>query len=170
METNKNFRVCILLETRTIPRATFDLINWLKHHVDFKVNYILIPSKNKNLEIEPSFFQKIINSLSNFGWRMIQYFETFHYRKFHRDDLMHSINISHKELILDLRECFSSEIELSASNLSILKESRIDLILAFNLNQYANLLKKFSRLGLIAFDHYDQKNKSYRPIGFEEVV
>ncbi len=170
METNKNFRVCILLETRTIPRATFDLINWLKHHVDFNVNYILIPSKSRNLEIEPLFFQKIINFLNNIGWKIIQYFETFHYRKFNCDDSMHSINISHKELILDLRECFSSKIELSASNLSTLKESRIDLILAFSLNRYTNLLKKFSRLGLIAFDHYDQKNKSCHPIGFQEVV
>ena len=170
METNKEFRVCILIEATTIPQATFDLINWLKHHSDFKVNYILIPSKSRNLEMKPSFFQKFINSLNNIGWRIIQYFETFHYKKFHSDHLMHSINISHKELILDLRECFSSKIELSASNISRLKESKIDLILAFNLNQYANLLKKFSKLGLIAFDHYDQKNKSFRPIGFEEVV
>ena len=58
METNKEFRVCILIEATTIPQATFDLINWLKHHSDFKVNYILIPSKSRNLEMKPSFFQK----------------------------------------------------------------------------------------------------------------
>jgi len=169
MKINKKFELCIILETSLISKPIFDLIEFLKNHSDLSVSYILIPMSSKNNFIQAPFLKNFMSILSQIGWRIIKFFENLYYRRFYSDSSKYLINITNDELILDLRESFSLEMEISLSNQSILGKRKIDLMLALNLNQCCYLLKQFSKFGLISLDHFDPENKSYRPLGFKEV-
>jgi len=169
MKINKKFEICVILESSLISKPIFDLIEWLKKHSDLNVSYILIPTSYNNNFIQTSFLKNFMGILSQIGWSIIKFFENLYYKRFYSTSSKYFINVTNEELILDLRESFFSEMEISSSNQSILKKKKIDLMLALNLNQCCYLLKQFSEFGLISLDHFDPENKSYRPLGFEEV-
>ena len=113
MKINKKFEICVILESSLISKPIFDLIEWLKKHSDLNVSYILIPTSYNNNFIQTSFLKNFMGILSQIGWSIIKFFENLYYKRFYSTSSKYFINVTNEELILDLRESFFSEMEIS---------------------------------------------------------
>lgn len=169
MKINREFKVCIILDSTFVSKSIFKLIGSLKNRPDLNINFILTPSNNQIYYAKLSLINKLFSNLDRAIWSLIQYLESIYYKRYHSDNSKHYLNFDHGDNILDLREVSLSEIEHSISNNSKLTDLNIDLTISLNLNPYCNHLKKISKLGLISFGCFEINRRNFHPIGFDEV-
>ena len=169
MKTFQPLKICIILDSNLVNTPSFELINWFQQNQNLSVKYILLPTE-KNIESSPqSFFSHLNSKIIRATWNVIKSIESLHYEKAHSDNLEHLIELNNENCLLNMSQYsdFHEIVEsLDTPNTGL---NDIDLMVALTLNPYCNILKKFSRLGLISFSNFNAQKKPCNPMGFDEV-
>ena len=170
MKTYQPLKICIILDSNLVNTASFELINWFQKNSNLSVKYILLPMK-KNIESSPqSLFSHLYSKITRAIWSVIKSIESLHYEKAHSDNLQHLIELTNENCLLNMNQYSDFHVIVESLNTPNIDLNNIDLMVALNLNPYCNVLKKFSRLGLISFSNFDAQKKPCNPMGFDEVL
>ena len=170
MRTHQPLKICIILDSRLVNTASFELINWFQQNLHLSVKYILLPA-NKNFESSTqSYFSYLFFKIARALWSVIKSIESAHYQKIHSDNSQHLIELTNENCLLNLSEYSNFQQTSEAFNALNIDLKDIDLMVALTLNPYCNILKKFSKRGLISFANFDSQKKPCNPIGFDEVL
>jgi len=169
MNTYKPLKICMVLDSTLVNTASFELINWLQKNLNLSVKYILLPT-NKNIEFSiKSFFSYFYLKITRAVWRAIQLIESFHYQKSHSDNSQHLIELTDENCLLNMSQHSYFQRTFKEFNSDNLNLNDIDLMVALTSNPYCEILKTFSRLGLISLANFDSEKKPCHPVGFDEV-
>jgi len=169
MKIHQPLKICIILDSKLVNTASFELINWFQQNLNLTVKYILLPA-NRNIELSGrSFFLLFYLKITKAVWTAIKFIENFYYQKSYSDNAQHLIELTNENCLLNMSQHSDFQKTFEAFNAPDTDLSDIDLMVALTLNPYCEILKKFPRLGLISFSNFDSKKNPCNPIGFDEV-
>ena len=102
MKIHQPLKICIILDSKLVNTASFELINWFHQNLNLSVKYILLPA-NRNIELSGrSFFSLFYLRITKAVWGTIKFIENFHYQKSYSDNEQHLIELTNENCLLNM--------------------------------------------------------------------
>jgi hypothetical protein len=157
----KKLLIGIVLPNKKYSTELNDFINWCLENPHIEIRCIVsLPLENYKKGIAV-FWQKIL-------WKIILSLEGFLATTFNRNNepLLNNFHALEKIKKIPIDSLSYQRIE----QLNPVKECDLDLLVAFELNDYCKHLRNQSKLGLLGFHHTECADQSNYPLYFEEVL